>query len=244
MSDTAYSFFKELEQHLNAAMPGPREMPKAIDEIVTVSKGGRSERHKAFPEGAFLNHFVLPALYRFVAEYPGMDAEKARESLLSESYRKMRDYASDSPARSARHPFDKVVGVSAPGVIRRWNSARALIQSCPDIALRAPFPYRTVFEGKYFRRGGLGAAESALAADIYQAFFYRGLARLPAIKKKPGWDYDYACVLAYDGSESGALLRAWAGLRPKIGKGCWEGARVYVMILRGDGSHGSLSTTA
>ncbi len=233
MSDTAYSFFRALEQHLNAAMPGPGEMAKAIDEIVTVSKGGESERHKAFAEGAFLNHFVLPALYQFVAEYDGMDPEKARESLLSESYRKMSKIASGSPARSAKHPFDKVVGIGAPGVIRRWKSSRALIQSCPDIALRAPFPYRTVFEGKYFRRGGLGAAESALAADIYQAFFYRGLARLPAIKKKAGWDYDYACVLAYDGTEDGALSRAWNGLRPKIGKGCWEGAGIYVIILRG-----------
>jgi hypothetical protein len=63
MSDAAYSFFRGLEQQLNAAMPGPREMAKAIDEIVTVSRGGASERHKAFAEGAFLNHFVLPSLY-------------------------------------------------------------------------------------------------------------------------------------------------------------------------------------
>jgi hypothetical protein len=129
-------------------------MAKAINEIVRVSKGGTLEGHKAFGEGAFLNHFVLPALYRFIAAYPGMDPEKARESPLSESYRSMRAYASGSPARSAKHPFDKVVGVSARGVIRRWKSARALIQSCPDIALRAPFPYRTVFEGKYLRGGG------------------------------------------------------------------------------------------
>jgi hypothetical protein len=232
-TDAAYSFFRALEQQLNATMPGPREMAKTIDEIVRVSKGGASERHKAFAEGAFLNHFVLPTLHRFVAEYPGMDPEKARESLLSESYRRMKKYASGSPARSAKHPFDKVVGVSAPGVIRRWKSATALIQSCPDLALRAPCPHHVVFEGKYFRRGGLGAAESALAADIYQAFFYRGLARLAATKTHPAWDYDYACVLAYDGTEDGALSRAWNGLRPKIGKGCWEGAGIYVMILRG-----------
>lgn len=233
MNEAAYSFFRGLEEQLNAAMPGPAEMAKVIDEIVTVSKGGASERHKAFAEGAFLNHFVLPALYRFVAAYPGMDPEKARASLLSESYRSMRAYASGSPARSAKHPFDKVVGVSAPRVIRRWKSANALIQSCPDLALRAPCPHRIVFEGKYFGRGALGAAESALAADIYQAFFYRGLARLEATKTHPAWDYDYACVLAYDGTEDGVLSRAWNGLRPKIGKGCWEGAQIYVMILRG-----------
>ena len=53
------------------------------------------------------------------------------------------------------------------------------------------------------------------------------------INKKPARDYDYACVLAYDGTEDGALSRAWTGLRPEIGKGCWEGAGIYVMILRG-----------
>ncbi len=41
------------------------------------------------------------------------------------------------------------------------------------------------------------------------------------------------CVLAYDGTEDGALLRAWDRLRPQIGKACWEGASIYVMILCG-----------
>src|SRR6266446_6775545 len=108
MSDAGYSFFRALERQLNATMPGPGEMAKAIDEIVRISKGGMSARHKAFAEGAFLNHFVLPALYQFVAEYPGMNREKAWESLLSESYRRMPDYSSGSPARSAKHPVDKV----------------------------------------------------------------------------------------------------------------------------------------
>ncbi len=233
MTDAAYGFFQALEQRLNSLLPAPKEMAERVEEVVRASKAGVSERHKAFAEGAFLNQFVLPALHQFVAEYPGMDREKARESLLSESYRSMRAYASGSPARSAKHPFDKVAGVSAPGVIRRWKSANALIQSCPDLALRAPCPYHIVFEGKYFRRGGLGAAERALATDIYQAFFYRGLARLAATTTRPAWDYDYACVLAYDGTEDGALSRAWNGLRPKIGTGCWKGAGIYMMILRG-----------
>ncbi len=29
---------------------------------------------RAFPEGAFLNHFVVPALHQFVSQYEGMDA--------------------------------------------------------------------------------------------------------------------------------------------------------------------------
>ncbi len=72
-----------------------------------------------------------------------------------------------------------------------------------------------------------------MANDIYQAFFYRSLARVAEMATRPAWDYEYACVLAYDGTGDGALHRAWDGLRPRIGKACWDGARVYVMILRG-----------
>jgi hypothetical protein len=214
-------------------MPESPEMRRAIEEIVGASKNGVSQRHMAFPEGAFLNRYLLPALHKFISQYDGMDARTAREAILSESYRQMREYASGTPTRVSKHPFSKVVGIRAPGIVRRWKGANALGQSCPDLALRAPFPFHTVFEGKYFARGKLAAAETALATDIYQAFFYRGLAKLAATKTHPAWDYDYACVLAYDGTQDGALAQAWDGLRSKIGKGCWEGAGIYVMILRG-----------
>jgi hypothetical protein len=229
----AYEFFRSLERFLDATVPGPAEMRKAVEEIVKTSKSGVSHRHMAFPEGAFLNCYLLPALHQFLSMHDGMDAATAREALLSESYRQMRRYASGTPARGSKHPFSKAVGISAPSIVRKWKGTNALSQSCPDLALRAPFPYHTVFEGKYFWRGSFAAAETALASDIYEAFFYRGLANLEATKIHPAWNYDYACVLAYDATQEGMLARAWNALRPKIGKGCWEGAGIYVMILRG-----------
>jgi hypothetical protein len=72
----------------------------------------------------------------------------------------------------------KVIGASAQAVVRRWKSANPTVSSYPDLALRAPCPYRTVFEGKYFSRSGLTSAETALATNIYQTFFYRGLAKI------------------------------------------------------------------
>ena len=219
----AYAFFRALEQQLNAVMPGPREMAKAIDEIVRVSKGGASERHKAFAEGAFLNHFVLPALYRFVAEYPGMDPEKARESLLSESYRRMRAYASGSPARSAKHPFDKAVGVSAPGVIRRWKSATALIQSCPDLALRAPCPHHVVFEGKYFRRGGLGAAERALAAGSTKHSSTEGLPGLRRPRRIPRGTTTTPASWRMTGRKTARCPRRGTGCARRSGRAAGKG---------------------
>ena len=229
----AYRFFRSLEKHLNEALPGPRELATSIAEIVRTSRASRSDLHKSFPEAALLNHYLLPAIHYFVSKLDGMDPDKARESLLSESYRAMREYSSGSPARLSRHPFEKVIGASAQSVVQRWKSDKPTVKSYPDLALRAPCPYQTVFEGKYFSRGGLTAAETALATNIYQAFFYRGLARIPETPRRPAWDYDYACVLAYDATPGGSMLQAWDELRPKIGKGCWEGAGIYVMILRG-----------
>jgi hypothetical protein len=175
---------------------------------------------------------VLPALYRFVSVFDGMDDARAREALLSESYRSMREYASGTPARHSAHPFEKVIGISPQAVVRRWKGPRPTVGSYPDLALRAPFPYRTVLEAKYFQRRGVAAAETGLATNIYQAFFYLGLPRIAATKTRPAWDYEYACVLTYEGTENGTLLQAWDRLRPQIGKACWEGASIYVMIIR------------
>lgn len=106
----AYRVFRALEQHLNEALPRPREVATNIADIVRTSK--------------------------------------------------------------------KVIGASAQAVVRRWKSANPTVSSYPDLALRAPCPYRTVFEGKYFSRSGLTSAETALATNIYQTFFYRGLAKI------------------------------------------------------------------
>ena len=113
-----------------------------------------------------LNHYVLPAMHEFLSQLDGMDPYRACERLLSESYREMRAYASGTPARLSRHPFEKAIGASAQSVVRRWKSGNTTVKSYPDLALRAPCPYRTMFEGKYFSRRGLTAAETALATNI------------------------------------------------------------------------------
>ena len=127
--------------------------------------------------------------------------------------------------------------MSSPSdIYKGWKSpekGRALTQSCPDFALRDPFPHSILFQGKYFPRGSLVFAQRQLVTDIYQAFFYRGLPRLAATKRHPEWNYDYACLMAYDASRSGTLTSAWTDLHPETRRSFWEGANVYVMILRG-----------
>jgi hypothetical protein len=119
--------------------------------------------------------------------------------------------------------------------MRQWKSGRtnALKQSCPDIAIREPFPFKIVFEGKYFGKGNRVQAETALVTSVYQAFFYRALPYVPPHKTRPPWDYEYSCLLAYDASDDGSLQAAWKELPDTVRQGFWNGANIYVMILRG-----------
>lgn len=232
----AYKFFRDLEGYLNSALPDHRDMFQRIPEIVATAKGDPKQRHKVASECAFLNHYVLPNIFKHISRWQGMDEEKARKSLLSEFYRNMKEITSGTPARSLRDPFGKALGVSATKVMSQWwgeAKGTKLIQSCPDFALRNPFPHKTVFEGKYFSKGSLGRAERELVTALYEAFFYRGLSYAPETKTHPAWDYDYACLLTFDASEKGDFLEAWESLDTDVKKGFWEGANIYVMILRG-----------
>jgi hypothetical protein len=120
--------------------------------------------------------------------------------------------------------------------MRRWKgeSNKQTIQSGPDLALCKPFPFNILFEIKYFEKGGLEKAETELVNDLYQAFFYRALPYVKATERKPSWDYEYACLLAYDASPGGTLHQSWESLPPKVKSGFWNGANVYAMILRSD----------
>jgi hypothetical protein len=148
----------------------------------------------------------------------------------------MPEVSCQSPIRWERHPFRKILDCSMSDIYRGWanpENGHALTQSCPDFSLRDPFPHSILFEGKYFPRGSLEFAQRQLVALIYQAFFYRGLPRLAATEKRPEWSYDYACLLAYDASPAATLSSTWKGLDAQTQRSFWDGANVYVMILRG-----------
>jgi hypothetical protein len=117
-------------------------------------------------------------------------------------------------------------------IMQQWLSG-ALTQSSPDICAREPFPFKTVFEVKYFEKGGRDKAVTELVTSIYQAFFYLGLPYVPSRNSSPAWDYEFACMLAGDASEEGSLQRAWEAIPSAVKKGFWEGANIFVMIVRG-----------
>ncbi|MCP4113079.1 MAG: hypothetical protein GY749_47385 [Desulfobacteraceae bacterium] len=229
----AFKFFRELELLLNKKIPCPKEVRESVSSIVDDSKNSAMDSHKNRSKTAFLNHCVVPLLYDFMVSLPDFDEQKATQAILSESYKNLGRYASGTPARSRPHPFNMEIGTKPQDAVEQWKQKK-VVQSCPNMALREPSPYRVIIVGKYFTKGGIGAAETKLAEYIYQAFFYLGLPKLPATPTHPAWNYDYALLLMYDATDEGSLLNAWQSLDTKVKEGCWEGANIYVMILRGN----------
>lgn len=233
----ALGFLNNLKRHLNQSLPVASDIRESVPRIVAEARASTDRKHKAFPEGAFLNEYVAPSISTFLQTEVGLTAADARRALLSESYRSIHDISSGSPARSQRHPFRKALGTSPQDIIEQWKGAgpgNSLVQSCPDLALRPPSPIKVVIEGKYFSQGGKSAAATALANDIYQSFFYLALSKVPETRTHPAWDYDYSCLLAYDASREGSLVQACEELDQKVRDGIWGGANIYVMVLRRD----------
>ena len=231
----AYTFFQGLEAYLNAKLPSPGYMRDEIPRIVADSRTNE-EAHKGFPEGAFLNHYVTPGIHEYLVSEEGLSADAACKALLSESFRKLQDISCASPSRLNAHPFQKSVGSKASDIMKAWKGegrGKAVSRSAPDIALRPPAPHSVIFEGKYFQSGGKQAAENELVKDLYQAFFYLGLSKIEETQTHPAWNYDYACLLAYDCSDNSTLKGAWESLANEVKTAFWEGANIYVMILTG-----------
>lgn len=234
----ARKFLEDLETHLNQELRRYPNVGEHLARVVRSTKASTDKRGKAFPEGAFLNECVFRQAYDFVTRWRGMNDERARRAFLCEGYEHNREIASGTPRRWQEHPFAKGLAATPSSIMTRWKKkgyASLVGDSCPDMALRDPFRYKTVFECKYFPQGGLQKGESALVEGVYQAFFYLGLARLPERGKHAAWHYDFACFLALDASNEGGLKEAWEKVSATAKRGMWDGANIYVMILRGSG---------
>jgi len=233
----AREFFEGLENHLNRELPGYPNVAEQLARVVRGARASTDKRGKAFPEGAFLNESVFPRVYDFVAKWPGMSKETARRAFLCEGYMHNRKIASGSPARRVAHPFQKVP-CDPNTIMDHWKKRglkSVLGGRFPDMALREPFPYKTVFECKYFDGRHFDKGEPALVKGVYEAFYYLGLPRLPKGSWGNAWDYDFACFLAFDASNEGGLKEAWESVRKAVKSIIWDGANIYVMILRGSG---------
>lgn len=231
---SAGAFLVQLKTRIEAATGRVPSMNERIAETMAAALHDEKMKHLRKPEAAFLNTFVVPALFGHLRDHCGLTDLEARRALLNEYHRSMPETSDASPIRALKHPFRKAIGLDAQAIYRRWmNPAEGLglTQSAPDFAVREPCPCSVVFEGKYFPEGGHEHAATELVKALYEAFFYRGLPALPATGRRPAWGYDYACLVAFDASAEGSLRRAWEALDEKVRASFWDGANVYVMIL-------------
>jgi hypothetical protein len=232
--DQALEFLKDFEKIMNNKLLSPDEMKTGIPHKIAAAKADNTQKYLRHSEAAFLNGYAIPVLSDMLQSW-GLTKDQARQAFLNEYHRTMQEITSAPCFHWEYHPFRKMLGASPTDIYRDWRSGK-VTRSAPDFGLRDPFPHSILFEGKYFSRGSLEYAQRQLVGCIYQAFFYRGLPSLPATKKhKDEWAFDYACLLAYDGSPKGTLTSAWKELDSRTRRSFWQGANVYVMILRGSG---------
>jgi len=237
--DQAKAFLDEMAQAISQQCPKGTAMERAVRRTIREAKQDPAKKHLRQPEAAFLNGFVLPIVFEQIKRCSSLTETQARVALLNEYHHCMPGLSVKSPIRAIKHPFKKAMGSSPDSVYSGWmnsDKGSGLAQSCPDFALIDPFPHHIVFEGKYFGSGTLKYAQQEFVKNSYQAFFYRGLPRLDATKKgHPEWNYDYACLLAFDASPKGTLKKTWTSLNRLVRESFWEGANIYVMILGGEG---------
>lgn len=231
----AFAFLQTLHAALNGRLPPAAALRDEVAQLIELGRTDASYRHLCSREHAFTRGIALPRIHEELTSTLGLSTEDAREALLSEGWANYKSISSNTPARTINHPFDKALGSDARSIYAKWTkqtSRRPLTQSCPDFALRPPAPHKIVFEAKYFSGGTVRQAENDLVSALYEAFFYRAL---PPIKERNArtWDYDYACVFAFDASEDGTFANAWEALDAEVKEGFWRGANVYVMVLRG-----------
>ena len=235
MKQAAYEFLTELHGWLNRAIGPPQSVQEKIRELGELASQDPKFSFYCGAEHTFTKGIALPAVYQELITTFQLSPEQARSSLYAEGFRNFPDLAINTPARVVRHPFSKILVNNALDIYAQWTGRKsdaALKQSCPDFALRDPFPHNILFEAKYFQGQSLAAAERELVTTAYQAFFYRGL---PDTHTDPGrpWGYDYAVAFVYDASPEGYFEKSWRALPAEVKEGFWGGANVYVMVLRG-----------
>ena len=224
--EDAKRFLQDLRLHLNQ-VPAPKIVRSWIDEHK------KSAKNVEF-EGAFLSEHVLPLVSEYLRQVRGLTQEQIQTALLAES-RSFRKGVTGwlSPISKDKYLFTKEFGVASTSLTKSWwnkDGKSPVAQSCPDFAFQEPCP-KVVFEAKLFRRGGPEAAKAELVRAIYQCMFYRSHPSVPATKRHAKWDYDFACLLAYDASEAQSMVEAWRTVRHDVQNSCWDSANIFVMVL-------------
>jgi addiction module HigA family antidote len=227
----AYKFLESLQARLDTQLPEREVIRAEVSVRWNKPTAEKSPQEKlACKENIFLYHFALPEIAAHMISVTGLDADLANQSVRCEYHRKFPQLASANAFRKQGYPFSKKLGMDAATIMQTWKRPTVglpLNQAYPDLCLSNPFPFKIVFDAKFFEEESLASAEKALVEGVYEAAHYRGL---PPDQTRQGWCYDYGCLLVYDASRGAYLQQAWASVCSK--RLFWDEANVFVMVIR------------
>ncbi len=96
-------------------------MERELRRMTTEAKLDAEKKHLKTPEAAFLNRFVVPVLFDQIRQHSKLTDSQAREALLNEYHRCMRDVSEKSPIRAKKHAFKKLIGSSPESIYNAWK---------------------------------------------------------------------------------------------------------------------------
>ena len=227
--EAAYNFLKQLEKRLNSSVPPRMELKSMVDAIWQKPKHLKTEREKIeSKENVPFFSLAIPQIFELGKKEAALTDAEMRKALRCVYFGKFPEFSSSNVFRKSGYPFPKKWGLSANEVMRSWQKPQSSTvpanQAWPEAGLVAPFPWRILFEAKFFEEDSVSAAENALVTGVYETAFYRGL------PTDGDWSYDFGCLLAYDVSENGYLKQAWDSVVDK--RLFWEHGHLFVMIVR------------
>jgi hypothetical protein len=178
----AYQFLTALQNDLNERLPRPATLRQKVDAIWKKPKKEKTEREllgKSIENIAFY-HFALPHIFDLAISIAKLTPDDATKAFRCEYHGKFPDFSSSNVFRKGcGHPFAKKWGMKPEEIYDSWRkeptSSWPLNQSYPELSLSAPFPWKILFEVKYFKDENIRSAEKALVEGVYEAVFYRGI---------------------------------------------------------------------
>jgi hypothetical protein len=226
-------FLSGLLRHLQSRLPEKGVIDSQVARLLSGKESQAWERRPEGRESAFIGEYVLPNVEEFLRSRTNDSLKGDPLSVIRVGFAAPKKYMLGGSSFFPGHPFGKVI--RKPEVIyARWkgegkNARFPLIQAFPDFTLLSP--YRILFECKYFKTHLKSPAKVQLVKDLYETFFYLALPLQLPKAKHAGWDYDFACYLAYDATDDGWLFEAWNGLPERVRNSFWEYANIFVMML-------------
>jgi hypothetical protein len=229
-----------MQDQLNKQLDAPEIIREKVLAICNKPEHEKTLEERVGPkENIFLYRFALPEIFQHVLTVDQVDEATAKTSLRCEYFDKYPAFSSANAHRIQGHPFqknypfEKNLEEKITEIMDRWKrpeKSEPLNRAYPDLCLSRPFPYKIVFDAKFFEGSTIASAERALVTGVYEVAFYRGLP-VEADHHDSGWDYDFGCLLAYDASPKASLLQAWNSVHAK--RLFWDDANIFVMIIRG-----------